>query len=159
MFECPSRGYVAVNKPFAVRLDTPRGWLETDVDGNRVENALRAMGRRRELRGLVEHDLSRQTPSFLSSIGHGDERGRAHGEHEEAAGEAAKLFRERKAKKTYLAVVFGWPEDDEWTVAAKLSKDHDDPKVFASAWTKKTANRARRASKSCNAGTARRRRQ
>ena len=36
VFECPSRGYVAVNKPFAVRLDTPRGWLETDVDGNRV---------------------------------------------------------------------------------------------------------------------------
>jgi 23S rRNA-/tRNA-specific pseudouridylate synthase len=42
----------------------------------------------------------------------------------------AKLFRERKAKKRYLAVVMGWPEEDEWTTNAKLGKDPECEKGF-----------------------------
>jgi tRNA pseudouridine32 synthase/23S rRNA pseudouridine746 synthase len=47
-----------------------------------------------------------------------------------AAGAAAKLFRERKARKTYLAIVFGHPESDEWSCDAPMGKDPDDPKGF-----------------------------
>ena len=47
-----------------------------------------------------------------------------------AAGAAAKLFRERKAQKTYLAIVFGHPEEDEWTVDAAMGRDPEDPKGF-----------------------------
>ena len=47
-----------------------------------------------------------------------------------AAGAAAKLFRERRARKTYLAIVFGHPKRDEWTVDVPLGRDPDDPKGF-----------------------------
>ena len=132
VFECPSRGYVAVNKPFAVRLDTPRGWLETDVDGNRVEKT--RFTPRWEGDASCEDWLNATFPDkhhrFCHQLDTATSGVVLTASTKKAAGEAAKLFRERKAKKTYLAVVFGWPEDDEWTVAAKLSKDHDDPKGF-----------------------------
>ena len=47
-----------------------------------------------------------------------------------AAGAAAKLFRDRLARKQYLALVFGHPDEDEWTVTAPLSRDPDDPTGF-----------------------------
>ena len=42
----------------------------------------------------------------------------------------AKLFRDRLARKSYLAIVFGHPQSDEWVVTEPLGKDPEDPKGF-----------------------------
>jgi len=47
-----------------------------------------------------------------------------------AAAAAARLFRERRARKTYLALVFGHPTTDTWSVTAPLGRDPHDPKGF-----------------------------
>ena len=47
-----------------------------------------------------------------------------------AGARAAKLFRERAARKAYIALVFGHPREDEWTCDAKLGRDPSDPKGF-----------------------------
>ena len=47
-----------------------------------------------------------------------------------AAGVAAKMFRERRTKKVYSAVVFGWPEEKFWTSTKKIGKDEEDETGF-----------------------------
>ena len=133
VFECPRRGLIAVNKPFAVRLDTPRGWSEKTEDGS---------GRVEQVRFLPRWDGDASCEDWLNITFPDMHHRFCHqldtatsgvvltANTREAAGSAAKLFRERRAKKRYLAVVFGWPESDEWTVEAKLSKDPDDVKGF-----------------------------
>ena len=132
VFECMRRGYIGVNKPFAVRLDTPRGWTESDSDGNVTEK--KRFEPRWDGDASVEDWLNVLYPGLHHRFCHQLDTATsgvvltAHTR--EAAAEAAKLFRERKARKTYLAVVLGWPEKDEWTVTAKLGKDPHCPKGF-----------------------------
>lgn len=116
--------FSVVNKPWCVRLDTPRGWpgkvrFTPKYPGDlSVEDWLE---RRYPHWDTVRfcHQLDNATSGVLVAASN-----------KRAAGAAAKLFRERKAKKTYLAVVFGHPERDDWVVTAPLGKDPDDPKGF-----------------------------
>ena len=120
--ECEN--YAVVNKPWCVRLDTPRGWpgkvrFTPKYPGDlSVEDWLE---RRYPNWDTVRfcHQLDNATSGILVSASN-----------KRAAGAAAKLFRERKAKKTYLAIVFGHPEHDEWSVNAPLARDPTDPKGF-----------------------------
>ena len=119
--------YVAVNKPWCVRLDTPRGWpgktrftakypgdlsVEDWLEQKYVET-----GKWDTVRFC--HQLDNATSGVLLSAAN-----------KKAAGAAARLFRERAAKKTYLALVFGHPTNDAWTVTAPLGRDPFDPKGF-----------------------------
>ena len=105
--ECDS--YVAVNKPWCVRLDTPRGWpgktrftekypgdlsVEDWLERKYVHN-----GKWDQVRFC--HQLDNATSGVLLSAAS-----------KKAAGAAARLFRERRARKTYLALVFGHPTED-----------------------------------------------
>ena len=132
VYECEKRGYVAVNKPFAVRLDTPRGWMENDADGNRVEKT--RFTPRWDGDASCEDWLNLKYPGkhhrFCHQLDTATSGVVLTAHTREAAGNAAKLFRDRLAKKKYLAVVFGWPKEDEWTVNAKLGKDPTDVKGF-----------------------------
>jgi len=116
--------YVVVDKPWCVRLDTPRGWpgkvrftpkYPGDVS---CEDWLE---RRHPDWDPVRfcHQLDNATSGVLVAAAS-----------KRAAAAAAKLFRERRAKKTYLAIVFGHPERDEWRVTAAMGRDPDDPKGF-----------------------------
>ena len=119
--------YSAVNKPWCVRLDTPRGWpgktrfTEKYPGDLSVEDWLERKyvetGQWDQVRFC--HQLDNATSGVLLSAAS-----------KKAAGAAAKLFRERRAKKTYLALVFGHPARDEWTVTAPLGRDPHDPKGF-----------------------------
>jgi len=130
--QCERRGYIAVNKPFAVRLDTPRGWSERGEDGTRVE--LERFVPRWDGDASCEDWLNLKFPGKHHRFCHQLDTATSGlcltASTKKAAGDAAKLFRERKAKKRYLAVCFGWPERDSWTAIAKLSKDPDDVKGF-----------------------------
>jgi len=132
VFRCDERAYIAVNKPFAVRLDTPRGWMETDAEGNRVEKT--RFTPRWEGDASCEDWLNGEYPNkhhrFCHQLDTATSGVVLTANSREAAGAAAKLFRERKAKKRYLAVVMGWPEEDEWTTNAKLGKDPECEKGF-----------------------------
>ena len=123
--ECDS--YVAVNKPWCVRLDTPRGWpgktrftekypgdlsVEDWLERKYVHN-----GKWDQVRFC--HQLDNATSGVLLSAAS-----------KKAAGAAARLFRERRARKTYLALVFGHPTEDAWSVTAPLGRDPHDPKGF-----------------------------
>jgi len=113
-----------VNKPWCVRLDTPRGWpgktrFTPKYPGDlSVEDWLE---RRHPHWDTVRfcHQLDNATSGVLVAASS-----------KQAAGAAAKLFRERKARKSYLAIVFGHPAADEWTVEARMGKDLEDPKGF-----------------------------
>ncbi|OUS48913.1 pseudouridylate synthase, 23S RNA-specific [Ostreococcus tauri] len=132
VYECFDKAYIAVNKPFAVRLDTPRGWTESDADGNVTEK--KRFEPRWEGDASCEDWLNATYPNMHHRFCHQLDTATsgviltAHTK--SAAAAAAKLFRDRKAKKTYLAVVYGWPERDEWTTTAKLGKDPNCPKGF-----------------------------
>jgi 23S rRNA-/tRNA-specific pseudouridylate synthase len=132
VYECEKRGFIAVNKPFAVRLDTPRGWMENDADGNRVEKT--RFTPRWDGDASCEDWLNLKYPGkhhrFCHQLDTATSGVVLTAHTREAAGKAAKLFRDRAAKKKYLAVVFGWPKEDEWTVNAKLGKDPTDVKGF-----------------------------
>lgn len=120
--EC--KDFSVVNKPWCVRLDTPRGWpgkvrFTPKYPGDlSVEDWLERRHPRWDTVRFC-HQLDNATSGVLVAASN-----------KRAAGAAAKLFRERKASKTYLAIVFGHPERDEWTVTAPLGKDPDDPKGF-----------------------------
>ena len=133
VFECAQRGFIAVHKPFAVRLDTPRGWSEKTEDGTGRVEKVRFIPRW-DGDASCEDWLNIRFPDMHHRFCHQLDTATSGvvltANTREAAGSAAKLFRERRAKKRYLAVVFGWPENDEWTVEAKLSKDPDDVKGF-----------------------------
>ena len=122
-----SDSYVAVNKPWCVRLDTPRGWpgktrftekypgdlsVEDWLERKYVHN-----GKWDQVRFC--HQLDNATSGVLLSAAS-----------KKAAGAAARLFRERRARKTYLALVFGHPTEDAWSVTAPLGRDPHDPKGF-----------------------------
>ena len=116
--------YSVVNKPWCVRLDTPRGWpgktrFTPKYPGDlSVEDWLEARYPDWDTIRFC-HQLDNATSGVLVAASN-----------KRAAGAAAKLFRERKAQKTYLAIVFGHPEEDEWTVDAAMGRDPEDPKGF-----------------------------
>jgi 23S rRNA-/tRNA-specific pseudouridylate synthase len=119
--------YAAVNKPWCVRLDTPRGWpgkirFTGKYPGDlSVEDWLerKYVDTKQWDRVRFCHQLDNATSGVLLSAAN-----------KKAAAAAAKLFRERKARKTYLALVFGHPSDDEWTCEVDLGRDPNDPKGF-----------------------------
>ena len=116
--------YAVVNKPWCVRLDTPRGWP------GKVRFTPKYPG---DL--SVEDWLERRYPDwdtvrFCHQLDNATSGVLVAASNKRAAGAAAKLFRERRARKTYLAIVFGHPEQDEWTVDVPMGRDPDDPKGF-----------------------------
>jgi len=116
-------GYVALNKPFDVRLDTPRGWpgkvrFTPKFDGDAsCEDFLAHRFPNEHVRFC--HQLDNATSGVLLCA-----------LTKKAAGVAAKMFRERRTKKFYSAVVFGWPEKDFWTSTKKIGKDEEDETGF-----------------------------
>ena len=116
-------GYVALNKPFDVRLDTPRGWpgkvrFTPKFDGDAsCEDFLAHRFPNEHVRFC--HQLDNATSGVLLCA-----------LTKKAAGVAAKMFRERRTKKFYSAVVFGWPEEDFWTCTKKIGKDEEDETGF-----------------------------
>jgi len=116
-------GYVALNKPFDVRLDTPRGWpgkvrFTPKFDGDAsCEDFLAHRFPNEHVRFC--HQLDNATSGVLLCA-----------LTKKAAGVAAKMFRERRTKKFYSAVVFGWPEEDFWTSTKKIGKDEEDETGF-----------------------------
>ena len=132
--------YVVVDKPWCVRLDTPARLAREGPVHPEVP-------RRRVVRGLARaqahpdwdpvrfcHQLDNATSGVLVAASN-----------KRAAAAVAKLFSERRAKKTYLAIVFGHPERDEWRVTAAMGRDPDDPKGFESGSRRRgrTGRRAR----------------
>ena len=119
--------YSAVNKPWCVRLDTPRGWpgktrfTEKYPGDLSVEDWLERKYLETNKWDQVRfcHQLDNATSGVLLSAAN-----------KKAAAAAAKLFRERKASKKYLALVFGHPEHDTWSCTAMLGRDPHDPKGF-----------------------------
>jgi len=116
-------GYVALNKPLDVRLDTPRGWpgkvrFTAKFDGDAsCEDFLNARFPGEHVRFC--HQLDNATSGVLLCA-----------LTKKAAGVAAKMFRERRTKKFYSAVVFGWPEEKFWTSTKKIGKDEEDETGF-----------------------------
>ena len=116
--------YVVVDKPWCVRLDTPRGWPGKTRFTPKYPGDL-----------SVEDWLERRHPDwdtvrFCHQLDNATSGVLVAASNKRAAGAAAKLFRERRARKTYLAIVFGHPKRDEWTVDVPLGRDPDDPKGF-----------------------------
>ena len=112
-----------MNKPFDVRLDTPRGWpgkvrFTPKFDGDAsCEDFLASRFPNEHVRFC--HQLDNATSGVLLCA-----------LTKKAAGVAAKMFRERRTKKFYSAVVFGWPEEDCWTSRKKIGKDDEDETGF-----------------------------
>lgn len=123
VYEDVKSGYVALNKPFDVRLDTPRGWpgkvrFTPKFDGDAsCEDFLASRFPNEHVRFC--HQLDNATSGVLLCA-----------LTKKAAGVAAKMFRERRTKKFYSAVVFGWPEEDCWTSRKKIGKDEEDETGF-----------------------------
>ena len=135
--ECDS--YVAVNKPWCVRLDTPRGWpgktrftekypgdlsVEDWLERKYVHN-----GKWDQVRFC--HQLDNATSGVLRSAAS-----------KKAAGAAARLFRERRARKTYLAPCSATPRRTHGRSPRRWGGDPHDPKGSRSA----SSRRWRRAS-------------
>ncbi|KAK3263370.1 hypothetical protein CYMTET_27820, partial [Cymbomonas tetramitiformis] len=49
---------------------------------------------------------------------------------QKAAGAVGKLFKTREISKQYMAIVYGHPKEDKWTIEAPIGKDENDPKGF-----------------------------
>ena len=121
--------YPVVNKPWCVRLDTPRGWK--DAAGNPLNRFTpKYPGDLSVEDWLEERYPGWDTVRFVHQLDNATSGVLVAASNKRAAGRAAKLFRERAARKAYIALVFGHPREDEWTCDAKLGRDPSDPKGF-----------------------------
>jgi len=123
LYEDRTSGFVALNKPFDVRLDTPRGWpgkqrFDPKFDGDAsCEDFLIEQYPEDHVRFC--HQLDNATSGVLLCAFT-----------KKAAAVAAKMFRDRTTKKFYSAIVFGHPERDSWVNESKIGKDENDESGF-----------------------------
>jgi len=115
--------YVAIRKPYYTRHDTPRGWGRPRYE------------KRYEGDTSAEEWLQERYPDvhirFCHQIDFATEGVLLAAKTQAAAGAVGKLFSSRSNKKQYLAIVFGHPASDEWTIDAPITKDEDCPKGFS----------------------------
>jgi 23S rRNA pseudouridine1911/1915/1917 synthase len=107
-----------VNKPAGMMVHAGAGATEDSRNRGTLVNALlHRFGKLSdvggELRPGIVHRLDKTT-SGLIVVAKNDFTHRALG----------KLFSQREIKKTYLTLVHGWPEQDEKTISASISRDH-----------------------------------
>eukprot|EP00242_Pyramimonas_sp_CCMP2087_P015273 CAMPEP_0198221004 /NCGR_PEP_ID=MMETSP1445-20131203/81767_1 /TAXON_ID=36898 /ORGANISM="Pyramimonas sp., Strain CCMP2087" /LENGTH=402 /DNA_ID=CAMNT_0043898969 /DNA_START=97 /DNA_END=1305 /DNA_ORIENTATION=+ len=114
--------YIAIRKPYYTRHDTPRGRgrpaYEAQYDGDTsAEEWLQARYPDAYLRFCHQIDFATEGV-LLAAVT------------QSAAAEVCKNFEKHRNKKQYLALVFGHPQADRWTVDAPITKDQHCPKGF-----------------------------
>jgi 23S rRNA pseudouridine1911/1915/1917 synthase len=106
-----------INKPAGMMVHAGAGATEDSRNRGTLVNALlHRFGKLSEvggeLRPGIVHRLDKTT-SGLIVVAKNDATHRALG----------KLFSQREVKKTYLALVHGWPEQDQKTISSSISRD------------------------------------
>lgn len=106
-----------INKPAGMMVHAGAGASEDERNRGTLVNALlhrfaALSGVGGELRPGIVHRLDKET-SGLIVVAKSDEAHRR----------LAKQFASRKVKKTYIALVHGWPKQDRGTINASISRD------------------------------------
>ena len=106
-----------INKPAGMMVHAGAGATEDERNRGTLVNALlHRFGALSEvggeLRPGIVHRLDKETSGLIVVA-----------KNDEAHRRLAKQFSERKVKKTYIALVHGWPKQDRGTIHASISRD------------------------------------
>jgi 23S rRNA pseudouridine1911/1915/1917 synthase len=106
-----------INKPAGMMVHAGAGATEDERNRGTLVNALlhrfaALSGVGGELRPGIVHRLDKETSGLIMVA-----------KNDEAHRRLAKQFSGRKVKKTYIALVHGWPKQDRGTINASISRD------------------------------------
>eukprot|EP00667_Euglena_gracilis_P006047 EG_transcript_6090 len=136
--------FLAVDKPWSVRIDTPRGWPgkvrvgpQFDGDDSVEQWVWRRMGLAQIEQDAIlasgpSRDSARGSPPirFVHQLDFATSGVLLLARTSEAAVAACRAFSDRLTRKVYLALVFGWPTQDTWVNRQPLTDDPTDPTSF-----------------------------
>ena len=141
----PPDAYVAVSKPWGVRIDDPRGWpgvqrfVPKFVGDVSVEHWMLRHAHRLGPRGDARPDLDCDPDTdpdaadqvhFVHQLDAATSGVLLTARSSDAASRACRAFAARATHKVYMALVFGHPVADSWESEGALAPDPTDPSGF-----------------------------